>query len=160
MTEYFQSYHLFKLPRQQEWKTLKVHEKGQLYHHCLYTGVTSQAPAHCDYVRPTSLALEQYRGFMIKRGKTGSNTNFSHLQQRLWPLTEVGCQSPQNRFLQPQKLPRYQKQLLSSTLRDLLRKDLLKALSVLNMSQRRQSGSLQEVNGLALLIYLLLFGRT
>lgn len=95
-----------------------------------------------------------------QRGKTGSNTNFSHLQQRWWPLTEVGCQSTQKGLLQPQKLPRYWEQLVFSTLRELLRKDLLEALSIFNMSHRRQSSSLEEVNGLALVSYLLLSGRT
>lgn len=95
-----------------------------------------------------------------QRGRTGSNTNFSHLQEKWWPPTELGCQSPQKGLLQPQKLSRYQEQLLFSTLRDFLRRDLLKALSMCNTSQRRRSGSLQEMNALALLIDLLLFGRT
>ena len=90
-------------------------------------------------------------------------TYFSRLHQSWWSLTEAGCQSPWKDLLQPRKLPRSWKQFISSTtLRDLFRsrfvKSTFKALLKHITSQKRWSGSLQELNGSVLFIYLLILG--
>lgn len=88
-------------------------------------------------------------------------TDFSLLQPR-WSLTEVGCQSPWKHLVQPHKLPRSQKKLISSTtLRDLFRarfvKSTFQSLLQHSMSQKRWPGSLQEPNGLAFICFFIAF---